>query len=286
MPATRARRTRPGRGIRCPFELEWRSSAVTRRDTSMSHSLQELVRFSELYRDSLERAFKTASEGEVIGLFLEEKIPRGMSLAETVAEIKRQGGIVYVPHPFDRMHAVPDYEYLLRIVDDVDAIEVYNPRVAIGSFNEEAQRFAAKYRIVAGAGSDSHVAAGLGSVRVRMPDFDGPQEFLAALTRVADGGTAIDPEVVAQLMVRTRPDARMQRLSPREREVLALMAEGWRTRRSPRDCSSRRARCTSTSAASSRNSTCRRRIAPTAASRPCSATWRTPTGAPDGHSGR
>ena len=52
------------------------------------------------------------------------------------------------------------------------------------------------------------------------------QEFLTALTRVADGGTAIDPEVVAQLMVRTRPDARMERLSPREREVLALMAEG------------------------------------------------------------
>jgi DNA-binding NarL/FixJ family response regulator len=52
------------------------------------------------------------------------------------------------------------------------------------------------------------------------------QEFLAALTRVADGGTAIDPEVVAQLMVRTRPDARMDRLSPREREVLALMAQG------------------------------------------------------------
>ena len=124
---------------------------------------------------------KTASQGEVIGLFLTEKIPRGMTLQETVAEIKRQGGIVYVPHPFDRMHAVPDYEHLLAIIDDVDAIEVYNPRVAIGSFNEEAQRFAAKYRVVAGAGSDSHVAPGLGSVRVRMADFDGPEEFLEAL---------------------------------------------------------------------------------------------------------
>ena len=81
---------------------------------------------------------KTADQGEVIGLFIEEKIPRGMSLAETVAEIKRQGGLVYVPHPFDRMHAVPDYEHLLTIVDEIDAIEVYNPRVAIGSFNEEA----------------------------------------------------------------------------------------------------------------------------------------------------
>jgi glycosyltransferase involved in cell wall biosynthesis len=124
---------------------------------------------------------KTASQGEVIGLFLERKIPRGLSLAETVAEIKAQGGLVYVPHPFDRMHSVPDYEHLLTILDDVDAIEVFNPRVAIGSFNEEAARFAAKYRIIAGAGSDSHVAAGLGSVRIRMRDFDGPAEFLESL---------------------------------------------------------------------------------------------------------
>jgi glycosyltransferase involved in cell wall biosynthesis len=127
----------------------------------------------------------TASQGEVIGLFIEEKIPRGMTLQETVAEIKRQGGLVYVPHPFDRMHAVPDYEHLLAIVDDVDAIEVFNPRVAIGAFNEEAERFAAKYRMVAGAGSDSHVAQGLGSVRNPKRDVDGPQEFLESL-RVAD----------------------------------------------------------------------------------------------------
>jgi predicted metal-dependent phosphoesterase TrpH len=124
---------------------------------------------------------KTASQGEVIGLFVEERIPRGLSMAETVAEIKRQGGLVYVPHPFDRMHAVPDYEHLLPVLDEVDAIEVFNPRVAIGAFNEEAARFAAKYRIAAGAGSDAHVAQGLGSVRVRMRDFEGPQEFLQSL---------------------------------------------------------------------------------------------------------
>jgi len=124
---------------------------------------------------------KTATQGEVIGLFIEEKIPRGMSLAETIAEIKRQGGLVYVPHPFDRMHSVPDYEHLLAVVEDVDAIEVFNPRIAIPAYNEEAVRFAGKYRIVAGAGSDSHVAQGLGSVRIRMRDFDGPEEFLASL---------------------------------------------------------------------------------------------------------
>src|SRR3954451_6024117 len=124
---------------------------------------------------------KTADQGEVIGLFIEEKIERGMTLQETIAEIRRQGGLVYVPHPFDRMHSVPDYEHLLDVVEDIDAMEVFNPRVAISAFNEEAARFAAKYRIVAGAGSDSHVAQGLGSVKIKMRDFDGPEEFLELL---------------------------------------------------------------------------------------------------------
>jgi glycosyltransferase involved in cell wall biosynthesis len=124
---------------------------------------------------------KTADQGEVIGLFIEEKIPRGMTLDETIAEIRRQGGLVYVPHPFDRMHSVPDYEHLLGVVSDIDAIEVFNPRVAFSAFNEEAARFAAKYRIAAGAGSDSHVVQGLGSVKIRMRDFDGPEEFLESL---------------------------------------------------------------------------------------------------------
>ena len=128
---------------------------------------------------------KTGGQGEVIGLFIDEKIPRGLTLQETIDEIHRQGGLAYVPHPFDRMHSVPDYEHLLEVVDDVDALEVFNPRIAIPAFNEEAVRFAAKYRIPGGAGSDAHVAKGLGSVRIHMRDFDGPEEFLESL-RAAD----------------------------------------------------------------------------------------------------
>jgi predicted metal-dependent phosphoesterase TrpH/glycosyltransferase involved in cell wall biosynthesis len=124
---------------------------------------------------------KTAEQGEVIGLFLERRIERGMTMAETIAEIRRQGGLVYVPHPFDRLHSVPDYEHLLEIVEEIDILEVFNPRVAFSAFNEEAERFARKYRIVPGAGSDSHVAQGLGSVRVRIHDFEGPEEFLEAM---------------------------------------------------------------------------------------------------------
>jgi predicted metal-dependent phosphoesterase TrpH len=163
---------------------------------------------------------KTAEQGEVIGLFIEQKIPRGLTMAETVAEIKRQGGLVYVPHPFDRMHAVPDYEHLLPILDDVDAIEVFNPRVAIGAFNEEAVRFAAKYRIVAGAGSDSHVAQGLGSVRIRMRDFDGPHEFLQSL-RDAEIMTKPSSLIYVQALkfLQTKATPPAARRASRERRV-------------------------------------------------------------------
>ncbi|HWX87097.1 MAG TPA: PHP domain-containing protein [Solirubrobacteraceae bacterium] len=163
---------------------------------------------------------KTAEQGEVIGLFIEEKIPRGMSMAETVAEIKRQGGLVYVPHPFDRMHAVPDYQHLPAILEDIDAIEVFNPRVAIGAFNEEAVRFAAKYRIVAGAGSDSHVAQGLGSVRIRMRDFDGPQEFLQSL-RDAEITTKPSSLIYVQALkfLQTKATPPAARKASRERRV-------------------------------------------------------------------
>jgi hypothetical protein len=147
-------------------------------EVSGAHEAREMA---EGIKVIVSEEVKTADQGEVIGLFIEDKIPRGLTLQETIAEIRRQGGLVYVPHPFDRLHSVPDYEHLLDVVEDVDAIEVFNPRVAFSAFNEEAARFAAKYRIVAGAGSDSHVAAGLGSVKIRMRDFDGPEEFLESL---------------------------------------------------------------------------------------------------------
>jgi glycosyltransferase involved in cell wall biosynthesis len=163
---------------------------------------------------------KTADQGEVIGLFITEKIPRGMTLQETIAEIKRQGGLVYVPHPFDRMHSVPDYEHLLAVIDDVDAIEVFNPRVAITEFNAEAVRFAAKYRIPAGAGSDAHVTQGLGSVRIRMRDFDGPREFLESLRDadiIRNPASLLYVQALKFLQTRAMPGA--ARRASRERRV-------------------------------------------------------------------
>jgi len=124
---------------------------------------------------------KTDGQGEVIGLFLREEIPRGMSFANTIAAIRDQGGLVYIPHPFDRMHAIPDPATLHRHVAEIDVLEVFNARLLRESFNDEALRFARKYRLLQGAGSDAHVLQGVGTGAVRMRRFDGPEEFLLSL---------------------------------------------------------------------------------------------------------
>jgi len=124
---------------------------------------------------------KTADQGEVIGLFLREEIPRGMSFGETVEAIRAQGGLVYLPHPFDRMHAIPKPETLHRHLPEIDVLEVYNARLLFDAYNDEALRFARKYNLTPGAGSDAHVVAGIGTGAVRMRRFRGPEEFLVSL---------------------------------------------------------------------------------------------------------
>jgi len=124
---------------------------------------------------------KTDGEGEVIGLFLREEIPRGMPFADTVAAIKAQDGLVYVPHPFDRMHSIPEPATLQRHLADIDVFEVYNARLLFEAYNEEALRFARKYNLTPGAGSDAHVLQGVGTGALRMRAFHGPEEFLLSL---------------------------------------------------------------------------------------------------------
>jgi predicted metal-dependent phosphoesterase TrpH len=124
---------------------------------------------------------KTDGQGEVIGLFLREEIPRGLSFADTVAAIKEQDGLVYLPHPFDRMHSIADPATLQRHLADIDVFEVYNARLLFEAYNEEALRFARKYNLTMGAGSDAHVLQGVGTGGVRMRAFQGPEEFLLSL---------------------------------------------------------------------------------------------------------
>ena len=124
---------------------------------------------------------KTDGQGEVIGLFLEEEIPRGLSFEDTVDAIKRQDGLVYLPHPFDRMHSIADAATLQRHLADIDVFEVYNARLLFETYNDEALRFARKYNLTMGAGSDAHVLQGLGTGGLRMRAFRDPEEFMVSL---------------------------------------------------------------------------------------------------------
>jgi predicted metal-dependent phosphoesterase TrpH len=124
---------------------------------------------------------KTDGQGEVIGLFLSEEIPRGLSFGDTIAAIHGQGGIAYLPHPFDRLHAIPDPATLHRHLEEIDVLEVYNARLLFEAYNDEAVRFARKYGLTMGAGSDAHVLQGVGTGGLRMRAFDGPVEFLESL---------------------------------------------------------------------------------------------------------
>jgi predicted metal-dependent phosphoesterase TrpH/glycosyltransferase involved in cell wall biosynthesis len=120
-------------------------------------------------------------KGEVIGLFLDREIPQGMSMEDTIAAIREQNGVVYLPHPFDRLHVIPDARTLHRHLAEIDVFEVYNARLLFEGFNDEALRFARKYNLTMGAGSDAHVLQGIGTGLVHMRAFQTPEEFLMSL---------------------------------------------------------------------------------------------------------
>ena len=121
--------------------------------------------------------------GELIGLFLTERIPQGLAADETARRIRDQGAVVYVPHPFDPMRRCLDETVLLELVDAglVDAVEVLNSKTSLRSLNERAARLARDAGLPGGAGSDAHVPDALGAAYVEMADFDDPSSFLAAL---------------------------------------------------------------------------------------------------------
>lgn len=120
--------------------------------------------------------------GEIIGLFLTEEVPGGLTAAETMALIKEQGGLVGIPHPFDyiKLHRLSSAD-LLRLRESIDFIEGVNGKPRFGGANKKAMSFAAEHDFLMSGGSDAHSAQHLGRVYTEMPDFDGPEEFLESL---------------------------------------------------------------------------------------------------------
>jgi predicted metal-dependent phosphoesterase TrpH len=121
--------------------------------------------------------------GEIIGLFLTERLPFGLPPDRAVSMIRDQGGIVYVPHPFDPMRHCMKEDVLERLAIEgaLDAVEVLNAKVSLGHLNRRAAAFAATHGLVGGAGSDAHEPSAIGAAYVEMPDFTDAASFLAGL---------------------------------------------------------------------------------------------------------
>ena len=139
------------------------------------------------------------AEGEVTGLFLNETIPRGLSPVETSKRIKDQGGLVSLPHPFDRFRS----EVITRSgIEDVlpyaDIVEVFNSRNNMDADNRKAYEFASEHGLLTSGVSDSHTPIELGRTYVTMPEFDGtPDGFKKALAQGTIHGRKMTPLIHA-----------------------------------------------------------------------------------------
>lgn len=121
-------------------------------------------------------------DGEIIGLFLEREIPRGLTAEETIARVHDQGGLVSVPHPFSRNRAFHIRRSVLeRVWQDIDCIEVFNAREAFTGDNLRAAAFAKEKELPGAVGSDAHRASEIGRAWVEVEDFVGREDFIASL---------------------------------------------------------------------------------------------------------
>jgi predicted metal-dependent phosphoesterase TrpH len=132
--------------------------------------------------------------GEIIGLFLTEHVPFGIPPREAAERIRAQGGVVYVPHPYDPMRRNLAEAALVELADAglLDAVEVFNAKTSLAHLNERAAAFAAERQLPGGAGSDAHVPEAIGAAYVEMPDFDGPASFLGSLRQAVVAGHHFD----------------------------------------------------------------------------------------------
>ncbi|CAA9552159.1 MAG: hypothetical protein AVDCRST_MAG18-404 [uncultured Thermomicrobiales bacterium] len=132
-----------------------------------------------------------SSEGEIIGLFLSEEIPGGLTPEETAGRIRAQGGVVIVPHPFDPLRRSPLKRPALErlaVAGLVDAIEILNARMALKSHNLRGAEFAARMGLPGTAGSDAHSRPEYAHAWLEIAPFTTPAEFLANLPTATIGG--------------------------------------------------------------------------------------------------
>jgi len=124
------------------------------------------------------------TEGEIMGMFLKETIPSGITPREVIKRIREQGGLVNIPHPFEtiRGSALKD-RVIDEIAQDIDLMEVLNSRSPFPTNSNKARDFAAKHGIPGSAGSDAHTIYEIGNAYIEIPEFNTKEEFLKAMTQ-------------------------------------------------------------------------------------------------------
>jgi hypothetical protein len=145
----------------------------------------------------------TAAGGELIAYYVREMVPAGLSLAEAISRFRAQGAVISISHPVDRLRGSALGERLtLEIIDQVDALEVFNARCLRNGDNRRAAQLAAKYGKAVTAGSDAHTLPELGAGYLLLPPFrDTAAAFRASLALAQPGGrlTGLLPHVASTL---------------------------------------------------------------------------------------
>ena len=163
---------------RC-LEIGINCLAVTDHDTiSGALEVKRIAPFTVIIGEEV-----LTSCGEIIGLFLTEEIPRRLSPEETVARIKAQGGLVCIPHPFDRFrpHSRLRRNALEKVMPDIDLIEVFNSRTILPQDSARALQFAQTHGLPGTVGSDAHVVREIGRSFMELPEFNDAEQFRLAL---------------------------------------------------------------------------------------------------------
>ncbi len=134
--------------------------------------------------------------GEIMGMFLKEGIPSGLSIEQTISRIRAQGGLVCIPHPYDTIRQSAGGNRMLEeLADQIDVIEVFNSRSLLRRGSTKARVFAEKYSIAKSAGSDAHTPQEIGNAYVEIPEFNGKDDFLSALAMGKVFGRRTNPLV-------------------------------------------------------------------------------------------
>ncbi len=138
----------------------------------------EVLRHAKKIKVIIGEEIKT-TRGEIIGYFLKEKIPPFLSPEETIKEIKKQGGLISVPHPFDRLRKSRlDAEALEEVLPDLDMIEIFNARDILTGEDFGLIEKACQLGAVPVSASDAHLKVEVGRSYVSMEDFEGAEDFL------------------------------------------------------------------------------------------------------------